>query len=345
MGAMTAIATPQGLAEDTLGDARWFPLRFNPQSEEFHFAFIPAQRHRELVFLKSVPAGGSETRILPLSAIRDVAPDSSALHLILHSGLGGSTLLAQALAQPGVAVALQEPPILTDVIAYGLTHSAATTHALLEDVTRLLSRPLSAGEATVCKMNSVSNRLGVAMAAVHGGSQILCLDTTLEEMLTSFASRGTEGRMAGRKLLIGIRNAGMTAIEMSEKELAELTDLQMVALSWLAMRKTMIETAANFGAGRVGSITSAQLMTDTGATLGAVAMHLRLGLDVESRLASGVFDRHSKTGEPFNPQQRAERVAETLRVHAQEIEPVVTWARKVAEATGIASDLPYPLLG
>ena len=58
----------------------------------------------------------------------------------------------------------------------------------------------------------------------------------------------------------------------------------------------------------------------------------------------GIFDRHAKTGEPFSAVRRAERIAETLRVHGQEIGPVVNWTKKVAEATGIAWDLPYPLL-
>jgi len=41
---------------------------------------------------------------------------------------------------------------------------------------------------------------------------------------------------------------------------------------------------------------------------------------------------------------RAKRLTETLRVHAREIEPVVGWARKVAEKAQIPCDLPYPLL-
>jgi hypothetical protein len=85
-------------------------------------------------------------------------------------------------------------------------------------------------------------------------------------------------------------------------------------------------------------------MHRTSDALGAVARHFRLDLDVEARLASGIFDRHSKTGEPFDAKRRAERVAETLRVHREEIGPVTAWAEKVAEAAGTALNLPYPLL-
>jgi hypothetical protein len=76
-----------------------------------------------------------------------------------------------------------------------------------------------------------------------------------------------------------------------------------------------------------------------------VAKHFGLRLDVEQRLASGIFERHSKTGEPFNPRERTERTADRLRTHRQEIEPVVDWTRKVAESNGIEWNLPYPLIG
>ena len=342
---MTDVETVDDLAKSTVADARWFPLRFNVQTREFHFAFIPAEVHREIAFLKDVKPGPADMRALPWSAVSSASIRGLELHLILHSGLGGSTLLARALGQPGVAAALQEPPILTDAIAFGLFNSSAESKVLLDDVTRLLSRPLSAGEATLCKMNSISNGLGASMAAVHSGSQILCLQTQLEEMLASFASRGIEGRIAGRKLLIGIRNSRMLPLELSEKELAEHTDLQLTALSWLSMRKAMLDAAARFGPERVRSIRSERLIEDPGTALAAISRHLRLNLDVDKCLASGIFDRHAKTGEPFSAKRRTERIAETLRVHGEEIEPTVNWTRKVAKATGIAWDLPYPLLG
>jgi hypothetical protein len=340
---MTTAKTIDDLAKDTVADPRWFPLRFNVQTKEFHFAFIPAEVHRDIAFLKDLILAPTDMRVLPRSAVSSASVEGRELHFILHSGLGGSTLLARALGQSGVATALQEPPILTDVIAYALSNSPGETKALLKDVTRLLSRPLSAGEAAVCKMNSISNGLGIPMAAVHAGSQILCLQTRLEEMLSSFASRGIEGRIAGRKLLIGIRNSRMLPLELSDKELAEHTDLQLTALSWLSMRKAMLDTAARFSPERVRSIDSKQLVEDPRATLAAISRHFRLKLDVDERLASGIFDRHAKTGEPFDAKRRSERIAEALRIHGQEIEPVVSWTRKVAEATGVAWDLAYPL--
>jgi hypothetical protein len=332
------------VARATVADARWFPLHFDVQRAAFHFALIPSEVHRRIPFLKDVKVAGSDVRIVPFANVREVPGDSSKLHLILHSGLGGSTLLARALSQPGVSMSLQEPPILTNVISYGLSRSSSESRALLETVTRLLSRPPARGETVICKMNSISNGLAVPMAALHSGSRVLCLDTSLEEMLTSFVSRGTEGRVAARKLLVGIRNARMLPVRLSDGELIEQTDLQLCALAWLSMRKAMLDTASRFGPERVASLTSGQLTEESRGSLEAAGKHFGLDLDIEERLASGVFDRHAKTGEPFNAHRRRERVAEMLRVHRGEIEPIVSWARKVAETAEIAWDLPYPLL-
>ena len=52
-------------------------------------------------------------------------------------------MLARALAQPRVATSLQEPPILTDVIAHGLAHLPDDNQRLLGEVTGLLSRPVA----------------------------------------------------------------------------------------------------------------------------------------------------------------------------------------------------------
>jgi hypothetical protein len=342
---MSTFTTAEDIVNETVADARWFPLRFNVQTGDFHFAYISPERHREIAFLKDAKFAAADTRLVPGVALRDVPLHASKLHLILHSGLGGSTLLARAMAQPGVSISLQEPPILTDVIAYGLTRSPAESENLLGEVTRLLSRPLEPGETVLCKMNSIGNGLAVPIAAGHPGSQVICLETPLEEMLTSFVSRGSEGRIAARKLLVGLRNSRMLPIQLSDGELIAQTDLQLCALAWLAMRKAMQGAASKLGSQRVGSITSGQLTGDTRNALLAVAGHFGLDLDVDEQLASGVFDKHAKTGEPFNANHRARRVAHMLQLHASEIDPIVNWARNIADAAEIRWELPYPLLG
>jgi len=325
---------------ETFADARWFPLRYDPRSDEIHFAWIPAETHRALTFISDL--GPTEVRSLPRNAISERA-GTGPLHVILHSGLGGSTLLARALAQPGVVTTLKEPPILTDVVAFGLSRSHAESLEVLRNVAVLLSRPFEAGEAVVCKMSSIGNGLSSAMAELRPGTQILCLQTPLERMLASLAAKGADGRAGARRLFIGLQNARMSPMQLSERELREHADLQLAALAWLSIQRMIHEAGKRFGPDRVRSISSERLLGEPAQSLSAISRHFQLALDVEARLASGVLGRHAKTGQPFDARKRAETLAGTLREHGGEIGPIVDWARKVAEANGIAWDLPYPL--
>jgi hypothetical protein len=162
-------------------------------------------------------------------------------------------------------------------------------------------------------------------------------------MLASLARRGLEGRLAARKLFIGLRNSGFAELGFDDKRLFEQSDLQLAALAWLVVQRMMSEAAARFGPERVRSITSDRLLAQPRQSLAAIAGHFGLDLDVEGRLASSVFERHAKTGEPFDAAARERALAETLAVHGEEIRPIVDWARKVAEANAIAWELPHPM--
>jgi hypothetical protein len=328
------------LIADTISDARWFPLRYDARSDVMHFAWIPAETHRALTFITDfTPA---QLRPLRRTAVT-VAPASAPLHIILHSGLGGSTLLARALAQPAVVTTLKEPPILTDVVAFGLRSSDAETKDLLGDVAALLARPFSPGEAVVCKMSSVGNGLSGKIAELRTDTRILCLQTPLEQMLASLASKGAAGRAGARRLFVGLQNSSMACVTLSEAELGEHSDLQLAALAWLSIQKMLWDAAERFGPERVRSLDSEQLFAQPRGSLAAVAGHFRLSVDVEARLASGVFARHAKTGEAYDANKRAVALNKTLRSHGSEIVGIVEWARKTADANGIACDLPYPI--
>src|SRR4029450_16424 len=102
---------------EILADARWFPLGYDERSDEFRFGWIPPETHRALTFISDFrPA---DLQWVSRAAAMGAQPPEAPLHIILHSGLGGSTLLARVLAQQGVVTPFKEPPILTDVVAFG----------------------------------------------------------------------------------------------------------------------------------------------------------------------------------------------------------------------------------
>jgi len=326
---------------EILADARWFPLSYDERSDEFRFGWIPPETHRALTFISDFrPA---DLQSVSRAAAMGAQPPQAPLHIILHSGLGGSTLLARVLAQQGLVTTLKEPPILTDVVAFGLRSSEAARKELLAHVARLLARPFSPGEALISKMSSVGNGLTAAIAELRGDTQILCLQTPLDQMLASLASKGSEGRMGARRLFTGLQNARMSCVALSEAQVREHSDLQLAAIAWLSTQKMIWAAASSFGAERVRSIDSEHLLGRPCESVTAIAGHFRTSLDVPARLASGVLAQHAKTGEPYDARKRANALRQTLRVHGTEINAVVDWARKVADAIGIAWDLPYPL--
>ena len=331
------------LIADTLADARWFPLRFDARQDAFHFAWVPADVHNAVAFLSTLQPTGDQRRVLPRAAVANAVVTEGPLHFILHSGFGGSTLLARALAQPGVVTTFKEPPILTDVIAFGLQAPAQQAAALCEQVTQLLSRPFGQVDAVVIKMSSIGNGLVAAMAANRPASRILCLRASLESMLASLARGGLEGRLNARKFLIGLRNSGFAELGYDASDLLEQSDLQLGALSWLAIQRMIQGAAARFGDERVRSITSDEFFDDSAAALTAISAHFRIDLDVKARLESGIFNRHAKNGMPFDNRERKERLAKTMEIYGPEIGPIVDWAKKVAEANHLDLSLPCPL--
>ena len=157
------------LTAETVADARWFPLRYDAGQDEFCFAWVPAEMHHALTFLSDLDPERLDRRFLARSAIAACPAIKAPLHLILHSGLGGSTLMARALRQEGVVTTLKEPPILTDVIAYGLAdRPRGATDRLRDDVAKLLARPLFPGEAVVIKMSSIGNGMVAAVSPQTG---------------------------------------------------------------------------------------------------------------------------------------------------------------------------------
>ena len=326
--------------DSILADARWFPLRFDVENDAFVFGWIPPETLRALTFIADFQPARLQS--IPRAAIGEVQA-SAPMHIILHSGLGGSTLLARALAQPGVVTTLKEPPILTDVVAFVLQSSNEEMLRLLGQVAQLLSRPFAVGESLVCKMSSVGNGLGSDIAAARPDTRILCLQTPLDRFLASLAAKGEQGRAGARRLFIGLQNSRMSIVTIPEAELGDYPDLALGALAWLSTQKLMIDAGECLGAERVRSLGSERLLTDPATSLRAVADHFGIGLDVEARVAAGVFGRHAKTGQPFDESRRISQFHETLAAHGAEIDEITEWAHKVAQARQIAWDLPYPL--
>lgn len=330
-----------------LADARWLPYRYDGARDEIHFVWLPRKTHRELAFLthpdlaKVTPRHAVPRRLVANAHHAAQAP----LHLILHSGLTGSTQLTHALDREGIAMTLSEPPILSDIVRYRLGGAPEQqTDALIDDILSLFARPFAPGEAIIVKMNSIGNSLGPRILARRPTCNALCLHASLPLYLASIARKGLEGRIWGRKLFATLRSARLTDIGFSDEEIFEHTDLQVAADGWLILHRIMGEAGARFGT-RVATIDSEAVIARPEAALAAIGAHFGLTLDPAAIAADPALARHSKTGETFDAARRSDELRVAAETHRAEIDRVLEWARRVADVQRIAWTLPNQLTG
>ncbi|THD36581.1 MAG: hypothetical protein E7773_06090 [Sphingomonas sp.] len=330
--------TPPDIAT-LVADPCWLAYRYDWRRDEVQFVRLPREAHRTAVFLPGPAVANAPRHAVPRASLPGYRPVQAPLHLILHSGLTGSTLLAQALDQPGVAMTLSEPPILTDVMSHRLSGvTPQQSAAVLDDVLMLLARPFAPGEAVVIKMGNIGNALGGDILARRTDSKALCLNAPLPVYLASAARKGLMGRIWARKLFVALRSARLTELGFTEDEVFEHTDLQIAADAWLALHRVMGQTSAQFGA-RVRSIGSEALLERPSAALTAIAAHFGLALDVPAIVEGPLFQRHAKSGQPFDANRRADELRDAAATHRDEIDMVVQWARSVADTQRIAWEL------
>src|SRR3569833_2963795 len=120
------VSAAEGSVDSILGDARWFPHRFDFRNDRYEFIFMPREAHRETAFLDARHVPDHVARVpVPRQAAARAAKPRAPLHFIFHSGMACSTLMARALDREGSVMGLKEPIILSDVVRYNLSGAGA----------------------------------------------------------------------------------------------------------------------------------------------------------------------------------------------------------------------------
>lgn len=331
-----------------VAEPEWFAHRYDHRADAVRFVRLPRDGHRQGRFLKDREfTAGLPSKAIARTSLEQAFADVPAapLHLILHSGLTCSTLLARALDRDGAVTSFNEPPILTDLVAQRMAGApAAVTEAALTTVARLLARPFGTGEAVVVKVGSVGNRIGLDLLARQRASRALLLHAPLPVFLAAIARKGLWGRLWGRKLFNGLRNAGLVELGFSPADFFEQTDLQVAGVAWLAMQR-MLAAATGAGA-RAAAIDSERLVADLPAGIAAVADHLTLPItrdEADAIVAGPLFARHAKSGEAFDLNKRAAELTAAASAHEAELGAVADWIGTVAELQRIPLTLPNQL--
>lgn len=327
-----------------LNDPEWLVHRYVESQDAFRFIHLRREEHERHAFLIDALLGARPTapdvpaaQIVPLGRGR--------LHFLFHSAFCGSTLLARALSQPGVAMGLSEPVVLNDVVGFRRRGAAPAAVARAADLSlRLLGRPFGPGEAVIVKPSNVLNPLAELLLAIERDGRALFLYAPLETFLISVARKGLQCRVWARELLEGFVHERFVDLGFAGSDYFRLTDLQVAAVGWLAQHDHFARLAAKLGPERLRSLDADRMTADPQAAIAAVAAHYGLALDAAAIAAGPAFRRNAKTGAAYSPEARSAEYAAARAAHGEEIAMVMTWIEAVAANAGVALAGPNPLL-
>lgn len=327
-------------------DPTWLAHRYDPGHDAFQFRRVTRDAHRAATFLTDEYLGSDAPVAIGHADVLAARPGGAPLHFIFHSAFCGSTLLARAFDQPGLAMGLKEPVILNDII--GWQHRGATAAAIapvLDTALKLLARPFSDGEALVLKPSNVTNGLAPAMLMMQPRARAVLLFAPLRVYLGSVARKGMTGRLWVRDLLMKQLREGLHPFGFTPEDYLGQTDLQVAAMGWLAQHHLFARLIDRFGTARLRSLDSETLMAEPATVLGAVAAQFGIDLDAAAVAAGPAFTRHSKFGTDFGVEARAAERAAGEAPHADEIDKVAQWTEAVAAAAGVSMTLQARLAG
>lgn len=325
-------------------DPTWFPYRYDPTHDAFHFRRLTRADHRRATFLTDEYLGEAAPVIVRRQDVMAQPMAAAPLHFVVHSAFCCSTVLARAFDAEGVAMSLKEPMFFNDMAGWSLRGAEpARLQAVLHDGLRLLARPFAAGEAVVIKPSNIINALAPALLALRGEARALLLEAPLTDFLNSIARKGMWGRLWARDLVLKQLRSGLHPFGFKPDDYFGQTDLQVAAMGWLAQHALFARLATE-QPGRVRTLDSVRLMAEPAAAMTALSGLFGTGLDVPAVVAGPAFTRHSKFGSEFGAAERVAEQQQAAPAHADEIEKVAAWAEAVARAANVPMRLPAPLL-
>jgi hypothetical protein len=330
-------------------DAAWLAHRYDPEADAIHFLPVSRAEHGGATFLidDHLPQG-PEPLVVHRSDAMASAPRPAPIHFILHSAFCCSTMLARVFDRPGWAMGLKEPVILNDIVGWRRRGGRGPDMAaVLNDALSLLARPFGPGEAVVVKPSNVVNGLSAAMLTLRPNAGAVLLHAPLRTYLGSIAKKGLDGRLWVRTLLLGLLEDKLVDLGFTTRDHLGQTDLQVAAVGWLAQQALFQQLVERFGKGRVRTLDSETLTADPAGVTARLATLFGMPLDaraLEEIVTGPAFTYHSKLGAAFDAGERGREHRDAAEMHADEIEKVAVWAERVAEAAGIALELPAKLV-
>ncbi|OHD04746.1 MAG: hypothetical protein A2885_15200 [Sphingopyxis sp. RIFCSPHIGHO2_01_FULL_65_24] len=329
-----------------VGDAAWLAHRYDPGHDAFHFRRVDRADRAAGPFLTDACLGAEPAPAVLRRSDCVAAAEAPAapLHFLFHSAYCASTMLVQALDQPGVATGLSEPVLLNDMVGWRHRGADPRTHGrVMHDALAMLGRPFAPSEAVVVKPSNIFNPLARGALMLQPDARAILLHAPLRAFLLSVARKGMWCRLWCRELLESYLADGYVDLGFEVRDYFRQSDLQVAAVGWLAQQQAFA-ALADWTPDRIATLDSEML---TGTPIPAVAAAMRhFGLNAdEARIAAHpALARNSKSGAVFAPGERQRDLAAAEAAYGEEIEQVIGWANVVADQVGIPMTLPQPLI-
>ncbi|QNO25417.1 hypothetical protein EEB18_011405 [Sphingopyxis sp. OPL5] len=328
-----------------IGDAEWLAHRYDPGHDTFHFRRVGREARAVVPFLTDACLGEDAAAVvLVRKDCRAATANAPApLHFLFHSAYCASTMLVQALDQPGVATGLSEPVLLNDMVGWRRRGAAPQEHGrVMDDAMAMLGRPFRPGEAVVVKPSNIFNPLARGALTLRPQARAILLHAPLRAFLLSVARKGMWCRLWCRELLENYLADGFVALGFEPRDYFRQSDLQIAAVGWLAQQQAFAALAA-WAPDRIATLDSETLTADPAAAVLGAARHFGLAADPAHIAVHPALARNSKSGAAFAPGERQRDLAAAEAAYGEEIEQVAGWAAVVAEQAGIPLALPRRL--
>lgn len=331
-----------GQKDQRLLEPQWLAHRFDESTNEIRFVDYDRATRASVPFLTDSYLPQKPFHTEPRERAVQLAPSSSPIHFIFHSGFCCSTLFAACFDQPGLASTFSEPMILNDVTGWRKRGAPPGEVARLLDVTlALLARPFEGDRAAIVKPSTVVNGLAAAMMRLRSEARAIVMHAPLRDFLTSIAKKGIDGRLWARELFVAMRREGLVeGLGFNDEQFFGQTDLQIAACTWLGQQRIFHGLTVDYP-NRVRSLNSDAFLKEPAAVMTAGASFF--GIEMSSAQIDaalfGRFNRNSKDGQPYNRDAREAEYRAARNAHGDEIDKVCTWASAVADAAGVAAEV------
>ncbi len=334
-------------AESTvIRDAAWLAHRYDPGHDAFHFRHVTRDRRSEVPFLTDDYLGHEATPLVLARAdcAAAIADQKTVpLNFLFHSAYCASTMLVQAIGQPGIATGLSEPVLLNDMVGWRRRGADPRQHGrVMHDALSLLGRGFGGDHAVVIKPSNIFNPLARGAMTLRPEARALLLYAPLRAFLLSVARKGLGCRLWCRELLENYLADGFVTFGFDARAYFRQSDLQIAAVGWLAQQQAFAALAA-WTPERIATLDSETLTRAPGDAVAAAMAHYQIPMADDIISGNPALSRNSKSGAPFVAGERQRDLAAAEAAYGAEIDQVVAWASVLAEQAEIPLTLPQPL--